>query len=130
MKLNNAQKKQLKALGNPLKAVLTIGKDGMKDDMFINLNQALVAHELVKVNILKTSSITANEAAILLSSNTKSEVVSIVGRVIVLYKQSDKKLIQYVDIKEFKTYRLIIERLLKSKNIKCDDKNMLEIYLK
>ena len=43
---------------------------------------------------------------------------------------SDKKLIQYVDIKEFKTYRLIIERLLKSKNIKCDDKNMLEIYLK
>lgn len=96
MKLNNAQKKQLKALGNPLKAVLTIGKDGMKDDMFINLNQALVAHELVKVNILKTSSITANEAAILLSSNTKSEVVSIVGRVIVLYKQSDKKLIQLV----------------------------------
>ncbi len=96
MKLNNAQKKQLKALGNPLKAVLTIGKDGIKDDMFINLNQALVAHELVKVNILKTSSITANEAAILLSSNTKSEIVSIVGRVIVLYKQSDKKLIQLV----------------------------------
>lgn len=96
MILNNAQKKQLKALGNPLKAVLTIGKDGLKEDMFLNLKQALTAHELVKVNILKTSSISANEAAVILASETKSEVVSIVGRVIVLYKQSDKKLINLV----------------------------------
>lgn len=96
MILNNAQKKQLKALANPLKAVLTIGKDGIKGDMFMNLSQALKAHELVKVNILKTASISANEAAVILSSETGSEVVSIVGRVIVLYKQSEKKLIPLV----------------------------------
>ncbi len=96
MILNNAQKKQLKALANPMKAVLTIGKDGIKDDMFMNLNQALKAHELVKVSILKTASISANEAAVILSSETNSEVVSIVGRVIVLYKQSEKKLIDLV----------------------------------
>lgn len=96
MILNNAQKRQLKALSNPLKAVLTIGKDGIKDDMYINLDQALTAHELVKVNILKTSSISANEAAILLSSKTKSEIVNIVGRTLVLYRPSEKKLIQLV----------------------------------
>lgn len=43
---------------------------------------------------------------------------------------SDKELIQYMDIKEFKTYRLIIEKLLKSKKIKSDDINMLKIYFK
>ena len=96
MKLSNAQKRQLKALGNPLKAVLTIGKDGIKDDMFLNLNQALEAHELVKISILKTSAITANEAAIILSSETGSEVVSIVGRSIVVYRPSEKKLISLV----------------------------------
>lgn len=96
MTLNNAQKRQLKALGNPLKAVLTIGKEGLKTDMFMNLDQALEAHELVKINILKTSTVSANEAAITLSSETNSEIVSIVGRVIVLFRQSDKKLIDLV----------------------------------
>ncbi len=96
MILNNAQKKQLKAMANPLKAVLTIGKEGIKTDMFMNLEQALKAHELVKVNILKTADVSANEAAVILSSETNSEVVSIVGRVIVIYKQSEKKLIDLV----------------------------------
>lgn len=96
MILNNAQKKQLKALANPLKAVLTVGKEGIKADMFMNLSQALKAHELVKINILKTADISANEVAVILSSETNSEVVSIVGRVIVLYKQSEKKLIPLV----------------------------------
>lgn len=96
MTLNNAQKRQLKALGNPLKAVLTIGKDGLKDELAMNLDQALTAHELVKINILKTSSVSANEAAITLSSETGSEIVSIVGRVIVLYRQSEQKLIDLV----------------------------------
>ncbi len=96
MILNNAQKRQLKGLSNPLKAVLMIGKDGLKEDMYMNLEQALVAHELVKVSILKNSPITANEAAILLSSETKSEIVNIVGRSIVLYRPSEKKLIQLV----------------------------------
>lgn len=96
MKLNNAQKRQLKAMANSIKPVLTIGKEGVKEDMYLNLNQALEAHELVKINILKTSSISSNEAAIILASETNSEVVSIVGRVIVVYRPSSKKLIHLV----------------------------------
>ncbi|NLC34533.1 MAG: YhbY family RNA-binding protein [Erysipelothrix sp.] len=96
MTLNNAQKRQLKGLANSLKSVLTIGKDGVSPQMYLNLSQALEAQELVKINILKTSTTTANEAAIILSSETKSEIVSIVGRVIVLYRPSSKKIISLV----------------------------------
>ena len=94
MILNNQQKKFLKSLGHELSAVVMIGKDGISPAMIVNLKQALNAHELVKVSMLNTSPISANEAAIELASQSKSEVVSIVGRVIVLYKQSEKKLIQ------------------------------------
>lgn len=96
MKLNNTQKRQLKALGNPLKAVLTIGKDGIKNDVLMNLNQALKAHELVKIHLLKTSPISTNEAAIILSSESNSAIVSYVGRSILLYKPSEKQLIKLV----------------------------------
>lgn len=96
MKLNNAQKRQLKALGNPLKAVVSIGKDGIKEDLIMNLNQALKAHELVKVHLLKNTPITTNEAAIILSSESNSAIVSHVGRSILLYKPSEKQLIKLV----------------------------------
>ncbi|NLC54600.1 MAG: ribosome assembly RNA-binding protein YhbY [Erysipelothrix sp.] len=94
MILNNQQKKFLKSLGHELRAVVMVGKDGVNPALILNLKQALNAHELVKVSMLNTSPITVNEAAIELASETKSEVVSKVGRVIVLYKQSEKKLIQ------------------------------------
>lgn len=93
MKLNTTQKKFLKSLGHELKAVVMIGKDGINYHLIENLNQALKAHELVKVSMLNTSPLTVNEAAVELASESGSEVVSIVGRVIVLYKQSEKKLI-------------------------------------
>ncbi len=96
MKLNNAQKRQLKALGNPLKAVVSIGKDGIKEYLIMNLNQALKAHELVKVHLLKNTPITTNEVAIILSSESNSAIVSHVGRSILLYKPREKQLIKLV----------------------------------
>lgn len=96
MILNNKQKKQLKALANPLSKTVLIGKDGISDSLIINVIQGLKAHELIKVGMLKTSPISVNEAAINLASETKSEIVSTVGKSIVLYKQSDKKLIKLV----------------------------------
>lgn len=94
MILNKAQKKFLKGLSHDLRAVVMVGKDGINAPLINNLNQALKAHELVKVSMLNTSPLSVNEAAIELATASKSEVVSTVGRVIVLFRQSEKKLIQ------------------------------------
>lgn len=96
MTLNNAQIRQLKALGNKLKAVVLIGKDGIKDDTIKNLNQALIAHELVKVNLLKTAPISVNEAKVVLASSTGSSIIGHVGRSILLFKPSKKQIIKLV----------------------------------
>ncbi len=94
MKLSNTQKKYLKSLGQKLNAVVMIGKDGINHHLVNNLNQALKAHELVKVSMLNTSPLSVNEAAIQLASDSKSEIVSTVGRVLVLYKPSEKQIIK------------------------------------
>ena len=91
MKLSNKQKKFLKSLSHDYKAVVMIGKEGISDKLLMNANQALKAHELVKVSMLNTSPLTVNEAAVKIATNTKSEVVDTVGRVIILFKQSEEK---------------------------------------
>ena len=48
----------------------------------------------MKVSLLKTCAIDVREAALDLSANTKSEVVQIIGRVIILYKASKEKVIK------------------------------------
>lgn len=93
MKLSKTQKKFLRGLGQQLKPVVMIGKDGINISLIDNLEKSLKAHELVKVSMLNTSPLTVNEAAVDLASSTNSEVVHTVGRVIVLYKASEKKLI-------------------------------------
>ncbi|MGB4985086.1 MAG: YhbY family RNA-binding protein [Erysipelotrichaceae bacterium] len=94
--LNNRQKAQLKALGNSLRPIFQIGKDNINHNIIIGLDQALEAHELVKVSLLKTTLVTPNEAAIELSAQLHCEVVQIIGRTVILYKPSKKKLITLV----------------------------------
>lgn len=88
--LTNKQKKYLKGLANQKEAIFQIGKDGINNDQIISINDALVAHELIKIKLLKTCPITVNEAAIEISAMTHSEVVQIIGRTLILYRRNKK----------------------------------------
>ncbi|MDY6063012.1 MAG: ribosome assembly RNA-binding protein YhbY [Erysipelotrichaceae bacterium] len=91
--LSGKQKRYLRSLGNNLKAIVIIGKDNLTYNIFNSLEGALKAHELVKVSLLKTCDLDVREVAIELAANTSSEVVQIIGRTIILYKQSkDRKI--------------------------------------
>ncbi len=92
--LNIKQKKQLRSIANNLKPYVIVGKDGVNENLIVTLNDSLVAHELVKVSVLKNSSLSINEVAIELSRLTNSEIIQIIGRVVILYKQSKRKIIK------------------------------------
>ncbi len=93
--LDKKKKQQLRAMGNSLKATVQIGKDGLSHNVVDMCERSLEAHELVKVNILKSCPTSANELAFDLSSETGSDVVHIIGRTILLYRQSSKRKIQF-----------------------------------
>lgn len=90
--LTGKQKRFLRAQAHTLPAVCQIGKDGMHQNLLESVANALDTHELVKIRILETCQVSKNEVALDLSAATKAEVVQILGRTIVLYKPSDKKL--------------------------------------
>ena len=92
--LSGKQKRYLRAIAAKERSIYQIGKEGLSFNLFNGISNALKANELVKVNILKTSSIDVREAAIEISANTSSEIVQIIGKTIVFYKASkDKKII-------------------------------------
>ena len=86
--LSNKQKSYLRALANKLKADVIIGKDGLSEQVIESADLALEAHELLKINLLKTTNLAVKEAAIELAVNTKSDIVQTIGRTIVLYRKS------------------------------------------
>ena len=84
--LNNAQKRQLKALGAKLDIKYQIGKNGLTDSLLDVLSKALVAHELIKVDVMKSVDSPVMEIALDLSSKLHAEIVQVLGRSIILFR--------------------------------------------
>ena len=57
------------------------------------VHDSLEAHELVKLNLLKTCALSVNEAAVELSAATHSEIVQVIGRTFTLYRKSKKNIL-------------------------------------
>ena len=86
--LTGNQKKQLKAIANRLNAVFQVGKDGVNSNMITDVLNYLNKNELMKVSILQNCPQDKNEVAEIFAQND-IEVVQVIGRTIVLYKQSE-----------------------------------------
>lgn len=89
--LSQAQKKQLKGLSNTLDIKYQIGKSEITDNVLNVLDKALTAHELIKIDVMKSVVTPIMELALDLSSSLHAEVVQVVGRVIVLYRPNKDK---------------------------------------
>ena len=61
--LNSKQKVKLRSLAMTLKPIFQVGKEGLSDNLIKGLNDALEAHELIKVSVLKNCSANINEIA-------------------------------------------------------------------
>ena len=84
--LTPKNKALLKRLANPLEPSLTIGKGAIDDAIIAVVDKALSAHELIKVRVLTVQEKTRSDAALLLAEKTHSEVVQVVGRIVILYR--------------------------------------------
>lgn len=90
--LNNKEKQILRKVAQKQRALFQIGKDNISENMIRTISDSLEAHELVKISLLKTASIPVREAAYDIASGTNSEIVTIIGKTMVLYRRSKKNL--------------------------------------
>ena len=74
-----------------IKPVTQVGKGGISDALVQSLSQALEARELIKISVLNNADDDAKEIAEELATQLSAEVVSVIGKKIILYRRSSKK---------------------------------------
>lgn len=88
--LTGKQKKFLKGLGHHLDPLISIGKEGLTENVLKATQQELLARELIKVKIANSSNINKNEAAELVPEATESTLVQLIGKTLLIYKENPK----------------------------------------
>lgn len=90
--MTTKQRAYLKSLAMTMEPIYQIGKSTLTPEITEGVSEALEARELIKINVLKNCTEDINVIAHTLSERTHSEIVQVIGRKIVLYRESkDKK---------------------------------------
>ncbi len=53
--MTSKQRAYLRGLANKIDAIFQVGKNGISDNLIMQVNDALEARELIKLNVLETS---------------------------------------------------------------------------
>jgi len=88
--LNSKQRATLKSVASRMDAIFQIGKGGLGEEAVKSIDDALEARELVKISVLDNSDVDARAAAEEIAQRTSSEVVMVIGRKIILFRESSK----------------------------------------
>lgn len=86
--MTTKQRSYLKGLAMTMDPIFQVGKSSVSDEMVGAIAEALEARELIKINVLKNCLDDPKEIAAVLAEHTHAEVVQVIGRKIVLYKQA------------------------------------------
>ena len=101
--MTTKQRAYLKSLAMTMEPIYQIGKSALTPEITEGVSEALEARELIKINVLKNCMDDPTELAHVLSERTHSEIVQVIGKKIVLYRESkDKKKIVLPEEKKAK----------------------------
>lgn len=91
--MTSKQRAYLKSLAMTMDPILQIGKACVTPEVTASVAEALEARELIKIHVLQNCADDINEMANVLAERTRSQVVQVIGKKIVLYKEGkdDKK---------------------------------------
>jgi RNA-binding protein len=94
--ISKKHKMYLRSLANRLDATVSLGKDGLTENVIKALDVNLTANELVKISLLKSCPLQITEAAVELAAETHSQIIQTIGHRAVFYRANpDKKVIKW-----------------------------------
>lgn len=94
--MTSKQRAYLKGLAMTMEPIFQLGKSSITPEYTKSIQEALDARELIKISVLQNCMDDPNELAQILAERTHAQVVQVIGKKIVLYKEGkkDKKKIQ------------------------------------
>ena len=91
--MTSKQRAYLKGLAMTMDPIFQIGKSSVTPELTAAIAEALEARELIKISVLNNCMDDPRELAETLAQRTRSEIVQVIGKKIVLYREGkdDKK---------------------------------------
>ena len=85
--MTGKQRAYLKSLASTSETILQVGKEGLTPECTASIAEALAARELVKIGILQNYDGDLEELARTAAERTRSQLIQVIGRKFVLYKE-------------------------------------------
>lgn len=99
--MTSKQRAYLKSLAMGIDPIMQIGKATVTPEITKSIDEALEARELIKIHVLKNCVADPRDIAELLAERTRAQVVQVIGKKIVLYRESKtKKKIELPKVRE------------------------------
>lgn len=88
MTLTSKQVSQLKKEAHHLNPLFQIGKNGINGNFITQIDDLLEKRELIKISVLQNAEEEKKDLADQISMKTNSEIVTVIGNTIILYRES------------------------------------------
>lgn len=88
--MTSKQRAYLRSLAMKIEPILQLGKSGVTPENTASVAEALEARELIKISVLQNCLFDPKDMAEVLAERTQSQVVQVIGKKIILYKQGKK----------------------------------------
>ncbi len=99
MELTSKRRAYLRKKAHDLDALVRIGKDGVSENLIQSILDAIESRELIKVKILQNCEEEKLDIMEQLSQCKEFEVVGIIGRTIILFKENKDKPVISLELK-------------------------------
>lgn len=99
MKLTSKQRAFLKKKAHELNPIVRIGKDGLQETVIESILSTIDSRELIKVKILQNCETEKEEIYQQLLEETRFDVVGMIGRTIIVFKENKEKPVVSTELK-------------------------------
>ena len=86
-RISSTLKKQLKAKAHGLHPIVIIGDKGLTNNIVLETDRSLTAHELIKVRINATDRQARQQMANDLTQQCQAELLQIIGHIAIIYRK-------------------------------------------
>lgn len=90
MALTSKQRAYLGGQASTLEPIFQIGKSSLTPEIITALDEALEKREMIKISVLKNCIDDPKEMAHVIAERTHSDVVKVIGKKIILFRQAKK----------------------------------------
>ena len=89
--MTSKQRAYLKSLAMTMEPILQLGKGSVTPENTAAIDEALAARELIKISVLQNCLDDPHQMAEIIAERTHAQVVQVIGKKIVLYREGKKE---------------------------------------